>query len=125
MPHKLFVYGTLHPDTAPPEVREDVNRFRLVGRGTVRGKLLNLGDYPGVLLEKGATGEVSGDIFTIPSDPQLLDRLDRYEEYFPDSPNSSLFLRKLVSVKRDDGSTERCWVYALNPIRVEHFASAS
>jgi gamma-glutamylcyclotransferase (GGCT)/AIG2-like uncharacterized protein YtfP len=125
MAHKLFVYGTLHPDTAPPEVRKDVSRFRLEGKGTMRGKLLDLGDYPGVLLQKRGKEEVSGHIFSIPPDPELLNRLDRYEEYFADSPDSSLFLRKLVNVKRDDGSTERCWVYVLNPIRTERFASAS
>jgi gamma-glutamylcyclotransferase (GGCT)/AIG2-like uncharacterized protein YtfP len=124
MPHKLFVYGTLHPGIAPPEVRKDVSRFRLEGKGTMRGKLLDLGDYPGVLQKRGA-GKVPGHIFSIPSAPRLLDRLDRYEEYFADDPDSSLFLRKRVNVKRDDGSTERCWVYVLNPSRTERFASAS
>ncbi|MDQ2835669.1 MAG: gamma-glutamylcyclotransferase [Acidobacteriota bacterium] len=125
MPHKLFVYGTLHPDTAPEEVREEVRRFQLVGKGTVKGKLLDLGSYPGVLLKSRGTEEVPGHIFAIPQEPELLDRLDRYEEYSADFPDSSLFLRKLVKVKREDGSTERCWVYALNPIRLERFASAS
>jgi gamma-glutamylcyclotransferase (GGCT)/AIG2-like uncharacterized protein YtfP len=125
MEHKLFVYGTLHPDTAPPEVRKDVRKFRLEGKGTMRGKLLDLGEYPGVLLQKRGSNHVSGHIFSIPRDPELLRRLDRYEEYFPDAPDRSLFLRKLVNVTRDDGTTERCWVYVLNPIRVEQFASAS
>jgi pyruvate carboxylase len=123
MTYKLFVYGTLHPDTAPPEVRKDVRKFRLEGKGTMRGKLLDLGDYPGVLQRR--SGQVSGHIFSIPPDPKVLDRLDRYEEYDADDPDGSLFLRKLVNVKRDDGSIERCWVYVLNPIRTERFASAS
>jgi gamma-glutamylcyclotransferase (GGCT)/AIG2-like uncharacterized protein YtfP len=123
--HKLFVYGTLHPDMAPPEVRQDVSRFRFLGKGSIRGQLLPVGEYLGVLLKRGRAAEVSGDIFAIPSDPELLHRLDQYEEYFPDSPESSLFLRKLVNVRRDNGETERCWVYAVNPSRIEQFASAS
>jgi gamma-glutamylcyclotransferase (GGCT)/AIG2-like uncharacterized protein YtfP len=125
MHYKLFVYGTLHPDTAPPEVRDDVQKFCLEGEGTVRGKLLDLGDYPGLLLESKGSSQIPGHIFSIPQDPDLLERLDRYEEYFADSPESSLFLRELVNVERDDGSTEQCWIYVLNPIRAEHLASAS
>ncbi|HEU5341732.1 gamma-glutamylcyclotransferase family protein [Edaphobacter sp.] len=124
MVHKLFVYGTLHPSAAPPEVRDDVRRFRLEGKGTIRGKRLDFGEYPGVVLERGA-GEVSGHIFSIPSDPKLLERLDHYEEYFADDPKSSIFLRKLVNVRREDGTTERCWAYVLNPSCLERLPSAS
>lgn len=125
MPYKLFVYGTLHPDAAPSEVRADVKRFRLEGRGTVRGKLYDLGEYPGLILEKRGAEDVSGHIFSIPPEPELLERLDRYEEYDPNSPSSSLFVRKLVQVKRDNGSTERCWIYVLNPVKNLQLASAS
>lgn len=124
MAYKLFVYGTLHPKTAPPEVRDDVRRLRPEGKGTIRGRLLNLGEYPGVVQTRGA-GEVSGHVFSLPPDPKLLDRLDKYEEYYADDTRRSLFLRKLVNVKREDGTVERCWVYVLNPAHKARLLSAS
>ena len=124
MAYKLFVYGTLHPKKAPPEVRNDVRRLRPEGKGTIRGRLLDLGEYPGVVQTRGA-GEVSGHVFSLPSDPGVLDRLDRYEEYFVDDPEGSLFLRKLLNVKRENGIVERCWVYVLNPARMVSLRSAS
>lgn len=124
MPQKLFIYGTLHPDIAPQEIRADVRRLHLIGKGTIRGKLLDLGAYPGVLLEEATTEQITGHIFEIPSDPTLLHRLDRYEEFFSESPETSLFLRQLVTVQCEDSSTTRCWVYALNPSRVEHTSAS-
>ena len=50
---ELFVYGTLRPERAPAEIADVV---RLVGGGTVQGRLLELGGYPGLV---GGEGRVS------------------------------------------------------------------
>jgi gamma-glutamylcyclotransferase (GGCT)/AIG2-like uncharacterized protein YtfP len=114
MPGHLFVYGTLHPDKAPPEIRDDARKLRLVGRGTVRGKLLDLGEYPGALLGPRYNGTIPGHVFLLPDDAGLLARLDRYEGFLPNAPERSLFLRRLVEAELEDGSFVECWMYEWN-----------
>jgi gamma-glutamylcyclotransferase (GGCT)/AIG2-like uncharacterized protein YtfP len=116
MPDTLFVYGTLHPDRAPAEVASAVKRLKKVGEGAVRGKLVDLGEYPGLLLGNAGRSTVHGSVFLLPSDPSVLAELDAYEEYNPQSPSTSLFLRKRVHVSLEDGTTRECWIYAYNPV---------
>lgn len=75
--HRVFVYGTLRPgftDTVQ-----------------VPGKLFDLGWYPGIqLTDEGPT--VTCEVITV--DDAGLERLDRYEGYSKESPETSLYLRK-------------------------------
>jgi len=113
MPDLLFIYGTLHPDRAPDEIADAARALRPIARGTIRGKLYDLGEFPGVVLD-AATGEmISGEVFAI-SDAETLARLDRYEDYRPRDPDNSLFLRVQTTVTLDAGSIESCWVYVYN-----------
>jgi gamma-glutamylcyclotransferase (GGCT)/AIG2-like uncharacterized protein YtfP len=111
----LFVYGTLLPGRAPAEIAPTVRRFRAVGDGFVRGRLYDLGEYPGVVLDE--TGEeIAGKIFRLPEEPEVLKRLDAYEEFDATQPEASLFVRKEWPVTRRDGNRKLvCWVYVYNP----------
>jgi gamma-glutamylcyclotransferase (GGCT)/AIG2-like uncharacterized protein YtfP len=117
----IFVYGTLLPGLAPPEIAPAVAQLRSVAQGSVQGVLYDLGEYPGAvidlpdidLLEKEVRGCIPGMIFQIP-DHGLLRQLDEYEGYDPASPTASLFVRKLYEVRLDDGHTLSCWVYVYN-----------
>ena len=102
----LFVYGTLHPDRAPAEIAEVVRGFRQIGRGSVRGKLFDLGEYPGVVLDGGG-GVVNGVVFTLPDG--VLARLDAYE--------GGSFERERVRVEMADGSRRECWMYVWNGMK--------
>jgi gamma-glutamylcyclotransferase (GGCT)/AIG2-like uncharacterized protein YtfP len=109
----LFVYGTLMRG-----FREDWQRkvgAEFLGRGTIRGKLYDLGDYPGTRVLGAEPGRrVSGELYR-PRDPELaLKTLDEYEEFSPLKPHKSLFIRKLVSVTLEDGRKKRAWVYLYN-----------
>ena len=109
----LFSYGTLIPGYAPPEVAPTVKRLRRVGRGIVRGRLYDLGDYPGAKL--GRTNSVIvGQVFELPNDPEVLRRLDEYEGFDPAHPQSSLFVRRRWPVLLHDGSKAMCWIYVYN-----------
>jgi gamma-glutamylcyclotransferase (GGCT)/AIG2-like uncharacterized protein YtfP len=116
MPTYLFIYGTLHPDRAPAEIAPAARRLQPIGCGTIRGRLYNLGEYPGVILaddtDLGAP-TVPGEVFLVPDDATLA-ALDAYEDYRPDSPTDSLFLRTKTVVTFDDGSRKSCWVYVYN-----------
>jgi gamma-glutamylcyclotransferase (GGCT)/AIG2-like uncharacterized protein YtfP len=111
MSERLFVYGTLHPDRAPVEIADVVQRFVEVGRGTVRGRLFNCGAYPGVVLDSGAK-TVDGMVFAVAED--ALPKLDAYEGFEPSKSAESLFLRIRTEVMMDGGKKLLRWVYVWN-----------
>ena len=110
----LFVYGTLLPGRAPREIATVVEKLRPVGDGFVRGRLYDLGEYPGAIPAK--TGQlITGKIFEIPEEADLLKRLDEYEEFDAAAPEGSLFLRKKWPVTRTAGKRRLlCWIYVYN-----------
>lgn len=113
MKRYLFSYGTLLPGHAPPEIAPTVRRLRRVGRGFVRGRLYDLGEYPGAVLSK--TGPViAGEVFELPDDREVLGRLDEYEGFDPAHPDASLFVRRKWTVTFKNGKKATCWVYAYN-----------
>jgi gamma-glutamylcyclotransferase (GGCT)/AIG2-like uncharacterized protein YtfP len=98
MPEPLFVYGTLHPDRAPAEIASTVALFTPLGPATLRGRLLDLGEYPGLI-----PGEdlIPGELFAVP--PQAWPALDAYE--------TALFRRIQTPVTLPSGETKTAWVY--------------
>jgi gamma-glutamylcyclotransferase (GGCT)/AIG2-like uncharacterized protein YtfP len=112
--HHLFVYGTLSPRHAPPEIAATVRRLRPVGAASVRGRLYDLGEYPGAILSKSSRSVIRGEVFELPGDAQTLSSLDNYEGFAPGKPGSSLFVRRAWPVVMDDGTRLRCWVYVYN-----------
>jgi gamma-glutamylcyclotransferase (GGCT)/AIG2-like uncharacterized protein YtfP len=116
-PRTLFVYGTLAPDKAPAEIASDVARLKRVGRGSIRGEIRDLGDYPGAVLDAKSATKIHGSVYELPDDPSLLSRLDEYEEYDSAKPQKSLFLRERKLVAMEDGSQRYCWIYTYNPKR--------
>ena len=114
MPDILFIYGTLHPDRAPAEIAPVVRTLTPLGPATIRGTLLDLGAYPGLILNPNGP-EVAGHLFALPepSAPAWA-LLDAYEDFRPDDPAASLFLRRQTLATLPDGSQTLCLVYALN-----------
>ena len=110
----LFVYGTLHPDRAPHEIAQEATRMVRIGEGTIRGHLEQTAEYPAVRIGPGMAQSIPGTVFEIPDDPAFLARLDAYEDFRPDDPANSLFLRQLIEVTLNDGSRRTCWVYVYN-----------
>jgi gamma-glutamylcyclotransferase (GGCT)/AIG2-like uncharacterized protein YtfP len=70
-----------------------------LGRGSVSGRLLGLGRYPGLIEGRG---RVQGEIYRL-DDPQLLPVLDREEGYN--------FVRSIAIVTLARGRRTRAWVY--------------
>jgi gamma-glutamylcyclotransferase (GGCT)/AIG2-like uncharacterized protein YtfP len=114
MPIHLFVYGTLHPDRAPAEIADIARRLEFVSAGTLRGRLYDLGDYPGLILDDAPEAPtISGEIFAVP-DGDTLAAIDAYEQFRPADPPNSLFDRTHAVVTLPDGSQQSCWVYVYN-----------
>ncbi len=90
-----------------------VRRFRRVGQGFVRGRLYDLGEYPGAVLTRSGPF-IRGLVFELPDEPGILERLDAYEEFDKSHPKASLFVRKRRVVSLRDGKKIECWIYAYN-----------
>lgn len=112
-PDLLFVYGTLRPGHAPASVASYVGGCGHVGPGSIAGRLYDLRNYPGAIVDAAGEGQVYGEVLALP-DWSTLHRLDAYEGYHPEGPQDSLFVRTECDVALDDGRTVRAWVYVYN-----------
>jgi gamma-glutamylcyclotransferase (GGCT)/AIG2-like uncharacterized protein YtfP len=112
-PELLFVYGTLRPGRAPAEIAAIVDLLKTAGDANVRGRLHDLGAYPGIVLDDDAD-EVPGVLLALPADPDVLARLDAYEGFIPAHPEISLFRRVRTTATRPGGEPTACWVYVYN-----------
>ena len=93
----LFAYGTLMRGYVRHRLLGP--RAERVGDGRVRGQLLDLGAYPGLVTGAGA---VRGEVYRLP-DPQVLPAIDREEGYN--------FERRRTLVTLDGGRRARVWAY--------------
>lgn len=107
----LFVYGTLHPEIAPPAMQPLVRQLTRVGEGSMAGALYDLGDFPGAIAD--SQGTVHGTVYEL-SDRTLLQKFDEYEGFEKKNPRGSLFLRRRACVQIQGGERVRCWVYLYN-----------
>jgi gamma-glutamylcyclotransferase (GGCT)/AIG2-like uncharacterized protein YtfP len=100
---RLFIYGTLLPDLVRPPLDALVARLASLGPATVRGRLFDLGPYPGLVLDDAAL-PVHGELLALPDDPDVLRVLDDYE-------GSCLYRRVECRATTAHAGTASCWVY--------------
>jgi gamma-glutamylcyclotransferase (GGCT)/AIG2-like uncharacterized protein YtfP len=109
---KLFVYGTLRPELAPPAQQLLLAEARRLGPGWLPGLLYDLGPYPAAVPDPAATSRIVGEVLELPE--SVLPLLDAYEECDLNSPKNSLFVRRKHDVTLADGRVFPCWVYVYN-----------
>lgn len=108
----LFVYGTL---------LQKGNKFaaflngnsRFYGKGKVSGKLYDIGDYPGLVLQHGGGQFAYGNIYALIYPKATLKILDDYEGLGDYHMQPNEFIRELTPVE-SDGDLLECWVYLYN-----------
>jgi gamma-glutamylcyclotransferase (GGCT)/AIG2-like uncharacterized protein YtfP len=110
----LFVYGTLAKEIAPREIAAAVKKLKDIGQGFILGRLYDIGEYPGAVLNGGPQDKIFGKIYQLPGDPAVLDRLDKYEGFDPAHPSQSAFVRRRTSISRPNKTTLKAWVYEYN-----------
>lgn len=93
----LFTYGTLM--RGYPLHRVLAPAATLLGRGSVRGRLLDLGRYPGLV---AGGRRVRGELYRLDA-PEVLPVLDREEGYN--------FERRRATVTLEAGVRVRAWIY--------------
>ncbi len=110
----LFVYGSLLPGEAEADTVSVMQQLLRLGPAYVHGKLYDLGEYSGAVLDAEADTEIAGEVFELPADPAVLAALDAYEGYDPTQPKDNLFVRLQAPVRLRDGRKLNSWIYAYN-----------
>jgi len=110
--NKLFVYGTLRRGF-PLHKHLRTGTVRFLGRAKILGRLFDLGNFPGALPSESPANEIEGELYELTSGAQQLKELDEVEEFFPQRPDESLFLRRLTDVELESGEKVEAWVYYL------------
>ena len=107
----LFVYGTLLEDGNKFAAYLKVNS-RFYSHGKLKGKLYNIGEYPGAVITEGGN-YIYGSILQLNNSEKTLSVLDDYEGFGDDQPQPNEFMRILAEVEADT-VTLTCWVYVYN-----------
>lgn len=110
----LFVYGTLRRGGGSPLSKLLSEQAELVGLGAFQGKLYDLGEYPGVIPSSNPADAVVGEIYALNRGSSVLIMLDKYEDYLPDQPERSLYLRQLAPISAGENKTLQAWIYLYN-----------
>jgi gamma-glutamylcyclotransferase (GGCT)/AIG2-like uncharacterized protein YtfP len=104
----LFVYGTLRPFTGIPMARWLARVAVPMGAGRTRGRLYDLGAYPGLVAPRRRGEWVSGELYRLRSAHRILRVLDRYEAG-PSRTPRFVRVRRRVEVAR--GRIVNGWLY--------------
>ena len=107
----LFVYGTLRSGADTEWAHLLANRAERVGVGRVRGSMFQLDGYPGIVLPPGGNDWVTGDLYRIDNPESVWPVLDEYEGCAPNDPLPHEFERRMVQVRKEDGSRVNAWAY--------------
>jgi len=104
----LFVYGTL---------LDDDNEFgRYLEHNCsfyAKGRLYDIGEYPGAVADALRPGYVYGSIYIMNDATETLKLLDDYEGFGEEQEQPNLFVREVIEVEIDVKKLA-CWVYLYN-----------
>jgi gamma-glutamylcyclotransferase (GGCT)/AIG2-like uncharacterized protein YtfP len=107
----LFVYGTLLKSLNLPAHQHYLAKgTTYIGTGTFRGKLYNVGEYPGAVHSQNLPDKIYGEIYSF-ADWSVIMALDAYEgcDEVP-----AEFIRTRVPVQLDNGVCVDAFIYLYN-----------
>ena len=108
MSELIVLYGTLMSGLpARPGAPDLSSHLRLVSACVVEGVLYDAGAYPGLV---PGGDRVSAELWRCVS-PKALEILDEWENYHPDRPGQSEYVRRPISLLEPGG---QAWVYHWN-----------
>lgn len=108
----LFVYGTLLNEQNEFAIYLKQN-CKFYAHGKFKGKLYDLGEYPGAILDESGVNYIYGDILELKNTIDVLKNIDKYEGFGEDEEQPNLFVREMIGVETDNGLIN-CWVYLYN-----------
>lgn len=103
----LFAYGALMQGMY---LHHHLAGATFAGRGWTRGRLVALGDHPGLI---DGMDEVRGELYRLRDAAATLEALDDLEGFDPADPQSSLYVRVGADV-HIEGGVIRAWMYRYN-----------
>lgn len=112
----LFAYGTLMStvgcERGWQERRLMLARARLVGIGSISGRLYDVGLYPAAVPSPRVRSRIYGEIWRIPKTcDDILSCLDRYEGCAPENEFPSVYRRDVVTIVGSSGRRVLSWMY--------------
>jgi gamma-glutamylcyclotransferase (GGCT)/AIG2-like uncharacterized protein YtfP len=113
MPLPLFVYGTLMRGESNYDVMKPF-RCERVANARVRGLMVDLGSYPGLIRPLNIRSHVAGELMWLPEIGEALEATDRLEEFAGFGEARSMYRRTILNVHREDGVSEAAWAYVYN-----------
>jgi gamma-glutamylcyclotransferase (GGCT)/AIG2-like uncharacterized protein YtfP len=106
----LFIYGTLMPGL---RLEAEMHGARFVGAAQVPGSLVDVGRYPGLLLDLSkCDGAVTGEVYEV-GDAHLA-RLDGVEGMVPGDRAASQYWRETVTVLSGPLQGQQVQTYVYN-----------
>ena len=108
----VFFYGTLMAGFDRRRRAGIDDKLTYIGRGSIQGKLFDLGLYPAAV--PGPDAHVWGEVYEMTESATVLAALDEIEGYRHDDPDRSLYLRQKAEVLLAGGARSPAWVYFYN-----------
>jgi gamma-glutamylcyclotransferase (GGCT)/AIG2-like uncharacterized protein YtfP len=117
-PH-LFVYGTLL-DSSNNYAAYLQQHCTLLQQGKFKGRLYDMGEYPGAIADAHCEQYVYGSIYLMTEPEKVLTIIDDYEGFGAEQEQPNLFIRIQAAIETNLEPV-MCWVYIYN-LPIEHFA---
>ena len=109
----LFVYGTLMRGFDHPMAQLLSRGADFLGEARCLGRLYLIKHYPGLVLSDDADDVVFGELFQLRRPAELLRELDMYEACGEGFAEPTEYIRQMLPVTRDGGTSE-VWTYIYN-----------
>lgn len=111
----LFVYGALlRPAMHHPMHQVLIQGSVTLGPAWMRGRLYDVGAFPGAVLSDRPRDRVWGMAFRMAKPTRMLALLDQFEDCTENDPVPHKFVRKEVHVRLVGGREVVAWVYLYN-----------
>jgi gamma-glutamylcyclotransferase (GGCT)/AIG2-like uncharacterized protein YtfP len=115
-PH-LFVYGTLLDNNNSYGAYLQ-QHCTLLQPGKLKGRLYDIGEYPGAIADIYSALYVHGSIYLMDEPEKILEFIDDYEGFGDNQAQPNLFIRIQADIETGN-NTVKCWVYVYN-LAIEH-----
>ncbi|WP_200762135.1 gamma-glutamylcyclotransferase family protein [Nitrosophilus alvini] len=110
----IFVYGTLKSEYKNYYAKKLRSFAKFVTKGSIKGKIVQISWYPGLLPSVYQKDKVVGEIYKIEKAKKLLKLLDKYEEASKYNIRKYEYRRVKARVLGFNGKVYSSWVYFYN-----------
>jgi len=112
MNNLLFIYGTLLNENNEYAAYLKINS-RFYSDGKIKGKLYDIGEYPGAILSSNDEDYIYGNILKLDHPEDVFPVIDDYEGYGVNQSTPNEFVRVEVQIETALVPVN-CWIYVYN-----------